>query len=49
MLDLAAAQKIIAATLAYAMEQKFKPIAVGVIDARGALVAFALHTGAITG
>jgi uncharacterized protein GlcG (DUF336 family) len=45
MLDLAAAQKIIAATLAYAMEQKFKPMAVGVIDARGALVAFAAQDG----
>jgi uncharacterized protein GlcG (DUF336 family) len=44
-LDLATAQKIVAAALAYAAEHKLKPLAVSVIDARGALVAFAAQDG----
>jgi len=44
-LDLAAAQKIIEASLAYAVEHGFKPMAVGVIDARGALKAYAAQDG----
>jgi len=44
-LDLSAAQKILEAALGYASEQGFKPMAVGVIDARGALKAFAAQDG----
>ncbi len=44
-LDLAAAQKIVEAALAYAAEHKLKPLAVGVLDARGALVAYAAQDG----
>jgi uncharacterized protein GlcG (DUF336 family) len=44
-MDLATAQKILDAAMAYAVEQKFKPMAMGVIDARGALVAFAAQDG----
>jgi uncharacterized protein GlcG (DUF336 family) len=43
--DLATAQKIVAAALAYAVAQKLKPLAVGVLDARGALVAYAAQDG----
>jgi uncharacterized protein GlcG (DUF336 family) len=42
---LADAQKILAAALAYAGEKGLKPLAVGVLDARGALVAFAAQDG----
>jgi uncharacterized protein GlcG (DUF336 family) len=44
-MDLANARKILEAALAYAAEHKFKPMAVGVIDARGALIAFAAQDG----
>jgi len=46
MLDLPAAQKIVEAALDYAVAHGFKPMAVGVIDARGALKAFAAQDGA---
>jgi uncharacterized protein GlcG (DUF336 family) len=39
------ATKILEAALAYATEQGFKPMAVGVIDARGALKCFAAQDG----
>jgi uncharacterized protein GlcG (DUF336 family) len=45
MLDLAAAQKILETVLAYAVEHKFKPMSVGVIDARGALKVYAAQDG----
>ena len=45
MLDLPAAQKIVEAALAYAVAHGFKPMAVGVVDARGALKAFAAQDG----
>jgi len=45
MLDLAAAQKIVAVALAHAEVSGFKPMAVGVIDARGALKAYAAQDG----
>jgi uncharacterized protein GlcG (DUF336 family) len=44
-LDLSAALKIVEASLAYASEQGFKPMAAGVIDARGALKSFAAQDG----
>ncbi len=44
-MDLSAAQKILEAALGYASEQGFKPMAVAVIDARGALKAFAAQDG----
>jgi len=44
-LDLHVAQVILQAALAYASEQGFKPMAVGVIDARGALKVFAAQDG----
>jgi uncharacterized protein GlcG (DUF336 family) len=44
-LDLSAAVKILEAALAYATEQGFKPMAAGVIDARGALKCFAAQDG----
>jgi uncharacterized protein GlcG (DUF336 family) len=44
-LDLSTATKILEAALAYATEQGFKPMAVGVIDARGALKCFAAQDG----
>jgi uncharacterized protein GlcG (DUF336 family) len=44
-LDLSAAQKILEAALGYASEQGFKPMAACVIDARGALKAFAAQDG----
>jgi uncharacterized protein GlcG (DUF336 family) len=40
-----AAQKIVEGALAYAAEHKLKPLAVGVLDARGALKAFAAQDG----
>ncbi len=44
-MDLSTATKILEAALAYATEQGFKPMAVGVIDARGALKCFAAQDG----
>jgi uncharacterized protein GlcG (DUF336 family) len=44
-LDFFTATKILQAALAYAVEQGFKPMAVGVIDARGALKCFAAQDG----
>ncbi len=44
-MDLSVARKILDAALAYAVEHKFKPMAIGVIDARGALKAFASQDG----
>jgi uncharacterized protein GlcG (DUF336 family) len=43
--ELGVAQKILETALAYASQQGFKPMAVGVIDARGALKAFAAQDG----
>jgi uncharacterized protein GlcG (DUF336 family) len=45
MLKLAVAQQILAATLASARQHGMKPLAVAVIDARGALLAFAAEDG----
>lgn len=45
MLDLAAAQKMVDAALAYATEHELKPLCVGVLDARGALKTFAAQDG----
>ena len=44
-MNLEIARKILDAALAHAVDQKFKPMAIGVIDARGALVAFAAQDG----
>lgn len=44
-LSLSDARKILDAALEYIVAQKFKPMAVGVIDARGALVAYAAQDG----
>lgn len=44
-MDLDVAQKILDTALAYANEQGFKPMAVGVVDARGALKAYAAQDG----
>ena len=44
-LNLAAAQALIAAALAHARAQTMLPIAVAVLDARGALVAYAAEDG----
>jgi len=44
-LSLSDARKILDAALDYIVTQKFKPMAVGVIDARGALVAYAAQDG----
>jgi len=44
-MDLTAAQKIVDAALAHAVANGFKPMAVGVLDARGALKAFAAQDG----
>ncbi len=44
-LNLIAARKILDAALDYCIEHKFKPMAIGVIDARGALVAYAAQDG----
>lgn len=45
MLKLAAAQQILVATLASARQHGMKPLAVAVIDARGALIALAAEDG----
>lgn len=44
-MDFFAAQKILEAALLYASEHGFKPMAVGVIDARGALKTFGAQDG----
>jgi uncharacterized protein GlcG (DUF336 family) len=44
-MELATARVILDAALAYAVEHGFKPMAIGVIDARGALLAFAAQDG----
>jgi uncharacterized protein GlcG (DUF336 family) len=44
-LDLGTARKILDTALAHAVEHKFKPMAIGVLDARGALKAFAAQDG----
>ncbi len=45
MLSLAQAQSILAATLTYAAEQQLKPLAIAIIDARGAQKAFVAQDG----
>ncbi|MDX3806640.1 GlcG/HbpS family heme-binding protein [Bosea thiooxidans] len=45
MLTLAQAQMILSTALAHATENKFKPLAIAVIDARGAQKAFAAQDG----
>lgn len=45
MLSLAQAQTILSTALAHATEGKFKPLAIAVIDARGAQKAFAAQDG----
>ncbi len=44
-MNYADARKILDAALDYITEHKFKPMAVGVIDARGALLAYAAQDG----
>ncbi len=44
-MDLSVAQKILEGALAYAVEHKLKPLAISVLDARGALKAFAAQDG----
>jgi uncharacterized protein GlcG (DUF336 family) len=44
-MNLGDARKILDSALAFAEEKGFKPMAVGVLDARGALVAFAAQDG----
>ena len=44
-LDLSTAQALIAAALAHARAQGFKPLGGGVLDARGALIAYAAEDG----
>jgi uncharacterized protein GlcG (DUF336 family) len=43
--ELAVAQKILDAALAYAVEHRLKPLAIGVLDVRGALKAYAAQDG----
>jgi uncharacterized protein GlcG (DUF336 family) len=45
MVDLVAAQKIVDAALAHAVAEKLKPLAIVVLDARGALKSFAAQDG----
>lgn len=45
MLTLAQAQMILSTALAHASESKFKPLAIAIIDARGAQKAFAAQDG----
>jgi uncharacterized protein GlcG (DUF336 family) len=45
MLNLGTARKILDAALAHAVEHKFKPMAIAVFDARGALKAFVAQDG----
>jgi uncharacterized protein GlcG (DUF336 family) len=44
-LNLQTAQTMIAAALSYARERRFQPLGVAVLDARGALVAYAAEDG----
>ncbi len=44
-MDLTTAQKIIDGALSYAVEHKLKPLAIGVLDARGALKTYAAQDG----
>jgi uncharacterized protein GlcG (DUF336 family) len=44
-LNLAAAQAVIAAALKHARDSKFLPLGVAVLDARGALIAYAAEDG----
>lgn len=44
-MELAVAQKIVEAALAYAVEHRLKPLAIGVLDVRGALKAYAAQDG----
>jgi uncharacterized protein GlcG (DUF336 family) len=44
-LNLQTAQTLIAAALKYARERRFQPLGVAVLDARGALVAYAAEDG----
>ncbi len=44
-MELAVAQKILDAALAYAVEHRLKPLAIGVLDVRGALKAYAAQDG----
>jgi len=44
-LTLEDAQKILTAALAYAVDNNFKPLSVGVLDARGALKTYAAQDG----
>ncbi len=44
-MDLSSAQKIVEGALAYAVEHKLKPLAIAVLDARGALKAYAAQDG----
>jgi uncharacterized protein GlcG (DUF336 family) len=44
-MKLATARTIVTAALAYAKEHKLKPLAIGVLDDRGALVAFMAQDG----
>jgi uncharacterized protein GlcG (DUF336 family) len=43
--DLSSAQKIVEGALAYAVEHKLKPLAIALLDARGALKAYAAQDG----
>ncbi|TCR63366.1 heme-binding protein [Bosea sp. BK604] len=45
MLTLAQAQTLLSATLAYAVEKELKPLAVAILDSRGAQKAFAAQDG----
>ena len=45
MLDLETAQKILDTALAHAVAHKFKPMAIAVLDARGAMKAFVAQDG----
>ncbi len=44
-MDLSSAQKIVEGALAYAVEHKLKPLAIALLDARGALKAYAAQDG----
>ena len=48
-ITLAQAQTVVTTALAYAREQKFKPLGVAVLDVRGALIAYAAEDGATLG
>jgi uncharacterized protein GlcG (DUF336 family) len=48
-ITLAQAQTIVAGALAYARDQKFKPLGVAVLDVRGALTAYGAEDGSTLG